>query len=224
MQADILNKNYKIATEYGVQNLPLFVLQTAQGDVYASAAPTDKTKTVDELLTFLDTFKTARKNLVDMKKKITSAKGADKAKAIDAFIESIDASRREKYADLIRQVPDLDKDGSAGLKGKYQLQIAYLDAVRLYEESKMTEAGDLFLKLAEGDSLNAAQKQEAWYMGAYMNAMAGTVDNAKVIEWLQKAIDADPKNEGTTQIQATIDQLKSAPPAKTAPAAAAKTK
>jgi hypothetical protein len=211
LDSKILNKNYKTSTEYGVQGLPLFVLQTPADDVYASTVPQDGEQTSDKLLSYLATFKDSRKKIVDMKKAIDSSKGAERAKAIDKFIETVDPSRRESYGDLMRQVPDLDSDGAAGLKGKYQLQIAYLDAIGLYQQSKMVEAGDLFLKLAEEGSLSAAQTQEAYYMGAYMNAMAGTVEQEKILGWLQKAIDADPQNEGTGQIKTTIEQLKATP-------------
>jgi hypothetical protein len=211
MDKKLLEANYAVATKYGVQSLPSFVLLTPAGDVYATATTTDKTNTVAGLLSYLDTFKDARKKIVDMKNKIGSSKGADKAKAIDEFIEAIEPSQREQYGDLIRQVPDLDKDGKAGLKGKYQLQVAYLDAIDLYKAGKMADAGALFVKLAESGSLNPSQTQEAWYMGAYMYAMSGTVENAKVIEWLEKAVAADPQNAGVQQIKATIEQIKNAP-------------
>ena len=146
-----------------------------------------------------------------MKNKIRTTKGAEKAKAIDKFVEAIDPSRREKYSEMIRQVPGLATGDAADLKGKYELQVAYLDAITLYKDSKMIEAGDIFIKLAESGTLNPGQSQEAWYMGAYMNAMSGQTDNAKILEWLQKAIDSDPQNEGAAQIQATIEQIKATP-------------
>jgi thioredoxin-related protein len=215
MDKTALEANYKAATAYGVQSLPSFVLVTPDGDVYATTTTTDDTKTLDAVVKYLDTFKDARKKLVDLKKKIGSTKGADKAKAIDLFVEAVQPSQREHYGDLIRQVPDLDADGKAGLKGKYQLQVAYLDAVTLYQAKKLTEAGDCFLKLAEGTTLNAAQTQEAWYMGAYMYAMSGSVENDKVLEWLEKAIAADPQNPGAEQITQTIEQIKKNPVKKT---------
>jgi len=212
MDKALLEANYKAATAYGVQALPSFVLQTSEGDVYATSTVTEEIKTLDALMKNFDTFKDARKKLVDLKKKINASKGADKAKAIDQFVEAVQPAQREHYGDLIRQVPDLDADGKAGLKGKYQLQIAYLDAVSLYQANKLVEAGDCFLKLTEGTTLNAAQMQEAWYMGAYMYAMSGSIDNAKVIEWLEKAIASDPQNPGAEQIKATIEQIKKNPP------------
>jgi hypothetical protein len=214
-----LEKNYGIATKYGVQALPFVALLTHEGDLYGAAATDDTCKTTDGFFKFLDTFKDARKKMVDLKKEIKAAKGAERAKKIDTFLESVKPTQRENYELMIREVPTLDADGKAGLKGKYQLQIAYLDAIKLYQAGKLVEAGDCFLKLtADGTSLNGAQLQEAWYMGAYMNAMSGKVDNAKVIEWLEKAIAADPNNAGTAQIKATIEQIKAQPPKPAAPA------
>lgn len=212
MDKATLEANYKSATAYGVQGLPTFVLATGEGDVYGNGAGNETSNTLDGFFAYLDTFKDARKKLVDLKKKVKSSKGAEKAKSIDAFIEAIQPAQREQYSDMIRQVPDLDADGKAGLKGKYQLQVAYLDAVDLFQKEKLTEAGDCFKKLAEGDSLNPAQLQEAWYMAAYLYAMSGAMDNAKVIEWLEKAIACDPENPGTQQIKNTIEQIKKNPP------------
>ncbi len=211
MSKDLIEKNSTTAASYGVQELPWFILQTAEGDVYAGAGTGEKAGTMDDLFALLDSYKDTRKKLVDLKKNIKNSKGAAKATNIDLFIEAIDPSRRESYSNLIREVPALDADGKAGLKGKYELQVAYLDAVALYQAQKMTEAGDIFFKLAEGGSLNGGQMQEAWYMGAYMYAMSGTVENKQVIEWLEKAVAADPENAGTTQIKATIEQIKTGP-------------
>jgi len=211
MDPAALEKNYTTATKYGAQALPFFILQTPEGDIYAASAGTGQTGTTDGLFAFLQTFQDARKKISDLKKKIVSSKGVEKAKNIDTFVETIEPSHREQYADLIRQVPGLDADGKAGLKGKYQLQVAYLDAVALYQAGKLTEAGDIFVKLAGGSTLNKGQSQEAWYMGAYMYAMSGNIDNAKVIGLLEKAIAADPENPGSAQIKATIKQIKSAP-------------
>ncbi len=212
MDKALIDTNYKVATKYNIQALPSIVLQTSEGDVYASSGETEATKTTEGFFTFLDTFKEARKKLVDLKQLIKTTKGVEKAANIDLFIEALDPSRREQYAALIREVPVLDGDGKAGLRGKYQLQVAYLDAVTLYQAGSLTQAGDLFIKTAEGGTLDAPQTQEAWYMAAYMYAMSESVDNDKIIGMLEKAIAADPGNAGTGQIKATIDQIKAAPP------------
>jgi hypothetical protein len=211
MDAEALKANYSVASDYGVQNLPTIALQTNEGDLYASVTPADESKTVEGLFANLDTFKDKRKTIVDMKKKIKSSKGPAKAKAIDAFIETVDSARRNKYAELIRSVPELATGDAADLKGKYQLQIAYLDAMALYQQGNLGDAGKLFIDLAGQEGLTGAQQQEAWYMGAYMNAMSGLVANDQIVAWLQKAYDADPENTGAQSIQATINELKANP-------------
>lgn len=208
MSAEQSEKNYQVASDFGVQALPYVVLLTNEGDMYASAATAEDLTTLDGYYAFLDTFADAKTKLVDLKKKIASSKGTERAKNIDTFIESMDASQRQNYADMIREVPALDPDNAEGLREKYLLQVAYLDAVDLYQQQKLVEAGDIFLNLAETGSLNAAHTQEAYYMGAYMNAMSGSTDNDKVIAWLEKAIAADPENPGSEQIQATIEQIR----------------
>ncbi len=209
MSADQAEKNYKVASDFGVQALPYLVLLTSEGDMYGSAAIGEDVNTLEAFYAYLDTYKDAKTQLVDLKKKIASSKGIERAKNIDIFIESMDASRRPSYSAMIREVPDLDPDNAEGLREKYLLQVAYLDAVDLYQQQKLVEAGDCFLTLADSGSLNASRTQEAYYMGAYMNAMSGSTDNDKVIAWLEKAIAADPENAGAEQIKATIEQIKS---------------
>lgn len=209
MDPAIIEKNYAIAMSFGIQGLPYFVLQTNTGEIYASGAIPDTN--TEEFLPFLESFNESKKDIVSLKKKIASSKGVERAQNIDAFIDILNPSQRQDYADLIREVPGLDADGSAGLKGEYQLQVAYLDAMPLYQAQNLTAAGDCFFSITDTESLSSSQNQEAWYMGAYMYAMSQTVENEKVIEWLEKAIAADPDNQGAPEIRSTIDQIKASP-------------
>lgn len=209
MDPTLIEKNYGIAMSFGVQGIPFFVLQTNTGEIYASGATPDPT--TEDFLSYLDTFSESKKTLVSLKKKISSSKGIERAKNIDAFIDVVNPAQRQDYSDLIREVPVLDADGTAGLKGEYQLQVAYLDAFTLYQAQDFIGAGDCFFNIADSENLAAGQNQEAWYMGAYMYAMSQTVENDQVILWLEKAIAADPQNEGAPGIQATIEQIKAAP-------------
>lgn len=211
----VVQKNYTIASDYGVQAMPWFVLQTAEGELYGSTAGSEENLTQDGVISLFNSFTDRRKELVALKKKIGSEKGQAKAVAIDAFLTAVSSNRREQYSDLIRQVPDLDPDntaaaadGTTGLRGKYMLQAAYLDAIGKYQSGDLVEAGNVFFAVLDTAPLTASQKQEAMYMGAYMQAMSGQVDNTKVVEWLEKAIEADPEGEGAGQIRATIDQIR----------------
>lgn len=207
MPAETQELNYNTATTYNVQGLPWLVLQTADGDTYSSAM-LENVATTDAFFELTSSFAESREKFVDLRKNIKSSKGVEKAKAIDAFLDTIDQTNRANYADLIRSVPELDADNEAGLKTKYILQIAYLDAIELYKGGDMVGAGNIFVTLASAGTLDAPQTQEAWYMAAYMHAMSGATDNAQIISWLETAIAADPENAGSEQIRMTIEQLK----------------
>lgn len=207
----VLERNYKAVSEYGVQAMPAFVLVTKKGDIYGSANLDETIIDAESFFTLAEGFGEEGKKLLDLRATVDKSKGVDRAKNIDVFIDALVPAQRERYADLMREVIDIDADGSAGLKGKYLLQTTYLDAINLYQQGKLADAGDRFFAIAKGEYLTNAQKQEAWYMGAYMYAMSETVDNALIISWLEEAIAADPENEGTGQIRATIEQIKSTP-------------
>ena len=207
----VLERNYKAVSEYGVQAMPAVVLVTRKGDIYGSANLDETIVDAETFFTLAEGFGEKGKTLLGLRAAIDKSKGVERAKSIDLFIDALVPSQRERYADLMREVIDIDADGSAGLKGKFVLQTTYLDAINLYQQGKLTDAGDSFFRIAKGDFLTAAQKQEAWYMGAYMYAMSESVDNELVISWLEEAIAADPENEGTGQIRATIEQIKTAP-------------
>lgn len=204
----VAERNYKAAEALGVTGIPTLILLTHLGDVYANVQLDPTLAGPEAFYVVADAHLENGKKLASLRKKADSSKGAERAKALDAFLEALAPGQREKYKEMIREIPTLDADGAAGLKGKYLLQTTYLDAVTLFQEGKVTEAGQSFFSLAEAGGLTPAQEQEAWYMGAYMYAMSETVDNALVVSWLEKAIAADPDGPGVANIKATLEQVR----------------
>lgn len=204
----IAERNFKAAEALGVTGIPTLILLTHLGDVYANVQLEPTLAGPEAFYTIADAHLDNGKKLADLRKKADSAKGVARAKGLDAFLEALAPGQREKYSEMIREIPTLDPDGSAGLKGKYLLQTTYLDAIGLFQSGKVTEAGQSFFALAETGGLTPAQEQEAWYMGAYMYAMSETVDNALVISWLEKALATDPDGPGAANIKSTLEQVR----------------
>jgi len=204
---EVMERKYQGATEYGVNTIPYLVLISADGDVYGATAINDDAINPEAFTTLIHTYDEAGKTLVGLRKKIAKASGIDKATAIDEYLEKITASQREKHEDLIREVITLDSDGKAGLKSKYLIQVTYLEAINLYKEERVAEAGARFIALAESGQLAPAQEQEAWYMGAYMHAMSKEIQQEQVLAYLEKAIAADPDSESAAQIKLTMEQI-----------------
>ncbi|ULQ59836.1 thioredoxin family protein [Brucepastera parasyntrophica] len=207
MDLEQLEKNYIAAATYAVQVLPFFVMLTPDGDVYGKTMATESTFTTEGLLVYLESYFPERDKLVSLKEKIDKSRGVNRAVNIDNFIEALSPTQREEYGDLIREVPELDKKNKKGLRSKYLLQIAYLDAIGYYQNGNLLAAGEGFRTVAESGELDPAQTQEALYMASYMFAMSGQVDNAAIISMLEMAILADPENPGSSQIQYIIDGM-----------------
>ncbi len=207
----VAERNYKAAEALGVTGIPALILLTHLGDVYANVQLDSSLAGPEAFYAVADAHLDNGKKLASFRRKADSSKGVERAKNLDAFLEALAPGQREKYGEMIREIPTLDADGEAGLKGKYLLQITYLDAVALFQDGKVTEAGQRFFSLAESGGLTPAQEQEAWYMGAYMYAMSETVDNALVVKWLEKAVATDPDGPGAANIRATLEQVRSMP-------------
>jgi len=216
MDQALVEKNYGIATTMGIQAMPTALLFTKDGDRYGSATTPEGIASPAEFIEWLGSFSENRDKILKLKANINKSKGTERAKNIDAFMDEVDPGQRQQYADLIREVLTLDASGEAGLRSEYRLQVAYLDAIALYQTGDMENAANCFVTAAGEGLLDPAQVQEAWYMGAYLSALSGKVENATILEWLDKAIAADPENPGVTQIRSAIEQIKNAPEGATA--------
>lgn len=204
---DVLEKNYQAATRFAVQQIPSVFLITSEKDVYGVFSPEPDIVTPSSFFSRIESFAEKRELLVSLKEKISTTDGIEKAGHMDQFLEMLYPLQRDAYRHFVEEITRIDEDGSAGLGAKYLLQLEYLRAMDFYQENNMEAAGEGFFALARSGKLDPAKKQEALYMGAYMYAMAETVPNTKLIEWLEEAVAADPENPGVTQIRTMIEKL-----------------
>lgn len=207
VEQDIREKNYQAASRFAVQQIPSIFLITTEKDVYGVFSTESGNTDLASFFDRVDSFSDKRELLVGLKEKIKNSSGPEKAGFMDQFLEALYPLQRDTYRQYVEEITLIDEDGSAGLGPKYLLQLEYLRAMDLYQEDNMEAAGEGFFTLAKSGKLDPAKKQEALYMGAYMYAMAETVPETRLIEWLEEAIAADPENPGVLQIQTMIDRL-----------------
>ncbi len=207
LDQEVLEKNYQAANRFAVQQIPSVFLITPEKDIYGVFSPEPEVTSPSAFFSRVESFAEKRGLLVSLKEKIRTTEGIDKARNMDQFLDELYPIQRDTYRDYIEEITRIDEDGTAGLGAKYLLQLEYLRAMDYYQENNMEAAGEGFFALARSGKLDPAKKQEALYMGTYMYAMAETVPNAKLVEWLEEAIAADPENPGVTQIRTMIDKL-----------------
>ena len=207
-EREAAQKNYLLFSEYAVPDVPFIVLQTAEQDMYASAVIEADIKTEAQLMEKISVLTAQRANIIEARKRIDTAKGPEKAQAIDTFLNTVGNSEAHRYDSLRIQVPALDPGNQTGLKGRYVLMSADIRAKSFAQQGNYLKAGDEYKAAAETGDLSPAELQLAWYLAAYSYVMTGNGDTETVVGCLQKAIEADPQNDAVQQLNQAIRKLR----------------
>ena len=202
-----VQKNYLLFSEYAVPDVPFVVLQTADQDMYASAVIEPNITTAEQLTEKIKQLSAGRRTVVEARNAIAVSSGKEKARAIDAFLNTVGNGDARRYDSLRMQVPALDPDNETGLKGKYVLISADIRAKGFAQQGDFLKACDEYKAAAETGDLSPSELQLAWYLAAYSSLMAETVETETVIGYLQQAIAAAPHSEAVLQINQAIQKL-----------------
>ena len=206
-EREVSQKNYLLFSEYAVPDVPFIILQTAEQDTYASALIESDIKSEAQLIEKITALTAQRTSVVEARKRIDSAKGPEKAQAIDDFLNTVGNPEAHRYDSLRMQVPVLDPHNQSGLKGKYVLMSADIRAKSFAQQGDYLKAGDEYKAAGETGALSPAELQLAWYLTAYAYLMTGTIDTETIVGYLQKAIEADPQNSAVQQLNQAIHKL-----------------
>lgn len=206
-EREAAQKNYLLFSEYAVPEVPFIVLETFDHDIYAAYTVEPDIKTDTQLIEKIASFAVQREKIAEARRLIDTTNGFEKAQAIDSFLNAVHNPESRRYDSLRKQVPQLDPHNKSGLKSKYVLIGADMNAKSFAHKGDFINAGNEYKKAAETGVLEASELQLAWYFAAYSYLMAGTVDTQTIIGYLRKAVEADPHNAGVTQIEQAIKKL-----------------
>ena len=206
-EREAAQKNYLLFSEYAVPDIPFIILQTAEQDMYASAVIEADIKTEAQLIEKIKALTAQRTDVVEARKRISHTKGVKKAQAIDDFLNTVGNPEAHRYDSLRMQVPALDPDNRSGLKGKYVLMSADIRAKSFAQQGNYLKASDEYKAAAETGDLSPAELQLAWYLAAYSYLMTENTESETAIEYLHKAIEADPQNTAVQRLNQAIHKL-----------------
>ena len=206
-EREAAQKNYLLFSEYAVPDIPFIILQTAEQDMYASAVIEADIKTEAQLIEKIKALTAQRTTVIEARKHINTTKGQEKARAIDTFLNTVGNAEAHRYDSLRMQVPALDPDNRSGLKGKYVLMSADIRAKSFAQQGNYLKASDEYKAAAETGDLSPAELQLAWYLAAYSYLMTENTESETAIEYLHKAIEADPQNAAVQRLNQAIHKL-----------------
>ncbi len=205
--AETLQKNADAASAYSVQGMPTVLLVTPEGYVFGSIPYDETVSTAAQYIQLLNAYTETREKTATLLKQIKNKKSLDKVTAIDQLYELLEPSYRYLLIDLIKEVPESDPQNESGLVGKYQIQIAYSNAMDAFATGDVQGAVQGFVDAISGGYLSAEQTQEAYYTAAYLLAVTQSGDNAQVLAYLNNAYDAAPESEIADSIKMTIEAV-----------------
>lgn len=208
MPAAELKNSYILFAEYKVDDLPYLAMKNPDGDVYFSQNINPDKAALKNLKEIIEEALTRREKLNEIKKEIRKSLGAEKTAAIDRFFQFVYNPEDPRYNSLREEAVQSDPENKSGLKGKFIFFIARLEADKLSARKKYIEAAAEFEKAVSSGFLEAEAEQVAWYNIAYLYTMSKQIKSEKIIECLNKAIEANPSSEAVNNFKNIIEELK----------------
>ena len=139
--------------------------------------------------------------------KLESLSGIDRVDCITQIFNNAATSHRIMFTDLFEEAVLLDPENTKGMRGTYNLQLAYMKASQDFADQNYNSAIDRFLSLLESEELSPEQIQEVYYNAAWISSMSESFDKSVITTYLQKAFDACPEAEGAGDLLTMIQNI-----------------
>lgn len=196
-----------IRENYAVKQIPCVYLLTQEGYVKAVIPYVSTIATPADML---DEVAKCSENvtIVDgIAEKIRSTDGVDKVYAINELYEATPEKYRLVLSELIKSVLVLDPYNESGLLGKFELQSAYVNAIRRAKSQDLTGVENIFTDICKNGHLSADEKQRAYYTSAFVLSAMGCTDYDKIIDLLQLSYNASPSGENAKKVKEVMNSF-----------------
>lgn len=198
-----------LAEKYNLSMYPSLYVITPDEYGLCSIEFNETDETPESLLEKLEQSEETQANLVQLIKSLDGAEGLDKVLAIDALYNATDIMLRNPLADFAQEVVSLDPNNQTGVIGKYEYELANQRAMQyaMYANDVVSAAKE-FEDVCETGHLSASEKQNAYYMSAYILAMQSEPDFEKMISLMEKSYEQDEQSDLAPQILEIIENIK----------------
>ncbi|MCR4789947.1 MAG: thioredoxin family protein [Treponemataceae bacterium] len=207
MEYDDLMAAYELANKFSIQALPAIILATPEAYVIGSVVNDEINQSPSAIFKKINSYKKNSTNVTKLRKELAEVEEDKQIYTVDKLISNLDPSYRYLELDLLGLIKEKDPENELGIYNKYLLSFAYVDALGEFNKGNAQSAIDIFLKVAESEGISKADCQEAYQTAAYLLANTGIGTPEVIIEYLQKAIDANPNSKEVSSIKKTIEYL-----------------
>lgn len=201
-----LNRDMKVATSYGVTQLPTVLILSEQG-YFIDQIILEEESDIDDFDSEFSKTKEKIQEVAGYLKTIKNGKKQDVIQAIDSLYEFTPLEFKIPLAELNKKLVSLDKKNEEGLTIKHLY--AYSDStaqLALLEEDYEKALSALELP-ASYDILGPEDKQQIYYSIAIFMINSGSNDIPRIKGYFQKSVDASPDSPYSEQIKYAIQEL-----------------
>jgi len=199
------------AQRLGVERFPTFILLDSHGRPYAKSE-----RVAADAASYELEFQKLRKIRLDRDKFLAlavAAKGTDRARHLDDALKLLGPFADSEYADLERQIVELDPHNAAGLKSKYESAVAFrqTDAAIQNEVYPLVDRGNYKAAITRIDRLIVEIKPPRAQLQLLM-AFKGQLyyslgEKKQATQFLDEAIAIDLKSESAGRARAAKLQV-----------------
>lgn len=189
---------------YDVKQFPCVYLLTQEGYVKLVIPYSSSVSTPEGMLAEINKNREVIDAIDSKAKKIRETEGNDKVYAIDELYDATNEKYRLILADLCKEVTVLDPYNETGLLGKYELEYAYINAIRRAGANDIDGVEKIFCDICQSGHLSKSEQQRAYYTAAFVLSAMGCTDYDRMIDLLQLAYNADPTGENSKKVKEVL--------------------
>ncbi len=150
--------HYALAREFQLQALPSVYLCTSEGRPYGVVGYKEGGPRA-----LIGEIETKRDAYAVVMAKVARLDGPDRARELDAWLETIPEPLRTLHRDKIQSIIESDSDDSLGLRSKYRVRLMLPEARRLRYATKLDEAEKLYLDILREQRSGVEALQDLYY-------------------------------------------------------------
>ncbi len=195
-----------ILDAYSVESMPAFYMLTKDGFVIKAFAYDPAINNVNHYLQLIEAEKENADSYNSLVRAVEESQGVYRVRAINALFDATDKEYNTLLLPYCREVASLDPSDTTGLVGKFEFQVAYTDAIKLFHEGNVEDAAKCFVDAVLSGHLSKEQIQEAYYNASYILAMSKTYDE-RVLDYLKLSYESLPSGKEAENVKRTIEAV-----------------
>jgi len=192
---------------YDVKQFPCVYLLTQEGYVKLVIPYSSLVSTPEGMLNEIEKNRDLISSIDSKAKKIRETEGNEKVYAINDLYDATAEKYRLILGDLCKEVTVLDPYNETGLLGKYELEAAYINAIRRAQNDDFDGVENIFCDICQNGHLTKSEQQRAYYTAAFVLSAMGCTDYERIIDLLQLSYNADSKGENAKKVKEVLNSF-----------------